>query len=145
MKRKKECHTLEVACGLVLGTGKGGLRALLAQQAANLLVGDVADLVVGLDDLAVLVADTAVAGGHERIASLVFGAYVAVDTGPAVVAFARLVLARGAVFVVALAERTADLGVVLAEFGAQGRSGDYLRGSRQSSPPKPAGQLHLPV
>jgi hypothetical protein len=64
------------------------LRFLPSKQIGDFLVGDFADLVIVLDELAVLVADTAASRLHQSIAGLVRCADVAVDTGPAFIAFA---------------------------------------------------------
>lgn len=75
--------TLEVAF-LRLGIAREGrLRFLLLQRVEDLSVGDVADLEVLLDQLAVLVADTALSIRHHGVAGIVGLADVAVDARPA--------------------------------------------------------------
>jgi hypothetical protein len=72
---------------VILGiAGERDLRDLSAQQTPDVLVGDVADLVVLLDHLASLVAYSAVTSRHESVTRLVFGTDVAVDARPALVA-----------------------------------------------------------
>ena len=61
---------------------KGGLRLLLLQGIEDLSVGNVTDLEVFLDQLAVLVADSTLAIGHHGVASIVGLADVAVDARP---------------------------------------------------------------
>lgn len=77
---------LEVTGRILCFAGKCDFRTLLPQEAGNLLVGNVADLVVVLDDLAVLVAYSTLPWFHQGIACLVVGANIAVDAGPAFVA-----------------------------------------------------------
>lgn len=74
--------TLKVASGSGFSASKSNLRTLVPKQARDLLVGDLADLVVVLNHLAVLVAYTARASLHQSIAGFVFGADIAVDAGP---------------------------------------------------------------
>lgn len=50
--------TLEVAGGVLFFTGKCYLRTLLAEQICNLRICNITDLVVVVDKLAVLIADT---------------------------------------------------------------------------------------
>ena len=70
---------LEIALFRLCIAGEGGLRLLLLQLVENLLVGDVADLEVLLDQLAVLVADSAFAIRHHGVAGIVGLADIAVD------------------------------------------------------------------
>jgi hypothetical protein len=71
--------TLKVAL-LRLGVArKGRLRFLVFQRVEDLPVGDVADLEVLLDQLTVLVADTALAVRHHGVAGIVSLADIAVD------------------------------------------------------------------
>lgn len=62
---------------------KSGLGLLLLQSIEDLSVGNVTDLEVFLDQLAVLVADSALTIRHHGVASIVGLADVAVDTRPA--------------------------------------------------------------
>lgn len=84
--------TLEIAKACLLFAGEGGLRDLSREHVQDLSVGHVAHLVVLLDGLAILVADTAFRGRHEGVASKVVGADIAVQAGPAVVALAFVTL-----------------------------------------------------
>jgi hypothetical protein len=71
--------TLEVAL-LTLGVAREGrLRFLLLQRVEDLPVRDVADLEVLFDQLAILVAHSALPIRHHSIAGVVCLAYVAVD------------------------------------------------------------------
>lgn len=81
-------RTLKVAEGILSLATEGGLGNLSVEHGEDLLVGNVAHLVILVDDLAVLVADAAIARFHESIAGIVLGANVAVDAGPSVVAVA---------------------------------------------------------
>jgi hypothetical protein len=67
------------------------LRLLIAQETCNLGIRDIAKLVVVVHNLSILIADAAIASFHERIASLVARADVAVDAGPSLVAGAEWV------------------------------------------------------
>lgn len=107
--------TLEITVFFLRLAGKGGLGLLCAEELADARVCNVADLVVMLDDLAVLVADTAIACGHEGIAYIVLGADVAVDTGPALVTAALLGVALGAVVVCAATKSTAHCYLISSE------------------------------
>ena len=79
---------MEVAKGAFPRTAKSGLGNLAVEHGQDLLVGYIAHLVVLIHDLAVLVADTAVAGLHEGITSIILGTNVAVDTRPSIVTVA---------------------------------------------------------
>ena len=78
---------MKIAGRILLLAGKCDLRLLPPKQIGDFLVGDSADLIVIFNELAVLVADTAASGFHQSIAGLVRCADIAVDTGPALVAF----------------------------------------------------------
>ena len=86
---------MEVAKGVLPLAAKGGLGDLSVEHRQDLLVRDVAHLMVLVDDLAVLVADAAIAGLHESIAGVVLGANVAVDAGPSIVAVAGVAGSHG--------------------------------------------------
>jgi hypothetical protein len=79
---------LEVARSILPFASESDLWALFPEEGGDLFVRDIADLVVVVDDLAVLVTDTAFAGSHQGVASFVFGANVAVNTGPSLIAVA---------------------------------------------------------
>jgi hypothetical protein len=77
------------------------LGLLLLEELHNLRIGDIAHLMVLLDDVAALVAYTSFVIWHERIACVVGLADIAVYPAPTCVALARLlaphrsVVARG--------------------------------------------------
>ena len=79
---------MKLAGFLFLLASERDLGLLVAQKTRNLLVYDIAYLVVVVDYFAACIADTPLLIGHQSIAGLVRGADVAVDAGPAVVAFA---------------------------------------------------------
>lgn len=81
-------RTLEVALVGLGVAGKGGLGLLVLELVEDLPVGDVTHLEVLLDQLAVLVAHSALAIGHQRVAGVVGLADIAVDAGPTVLALA---------------------------------------------------------
>lgn len=91
--------TLEVASSFASVTSECDLRNLFAQQVPNLFVGDVAHLVVVLEEIAHLVADSALVRFHQRIACPIISAHVAIDTVPAVVAVAAVAFAHRSVLV----------------------------------------------
>lgn len=91
--------TLKVASAVAGITSEGDLWDLFAEQVSDLLVGDIAHLVVVLEEVAHLVANTTLVGFHQRVACPVIGAHVAVYTIPAVVAFAAVAFAHGSVLV----------------------------------------------
>ena len=80
--------TLKVACLVVFLAGKCNLRALLAEQRGNLFVCNVAHLVVVVDNLAVLVTYATFASFHQCVTGFVVGTNIAINTCPALVAFA---------------------------------------------------------
>jgi hypothetical protein len=81
---------LKLASSILFLASEGDLRLLVAEQAGNLLVHNVANLVVVFHNLSVLIADTRIPSRHQRIASLVTSADVAVDSGPTFVALALI-------------------------------------------------------
>lgn len=89
---------MEVTSSIVRLAREGDLRSLFAEERRNLLVGDVAYLVVVVDDFAIRVADTAVSRLHQSIASLVLGANVAVNAAPAIVTLALAAVAHRSIF-----------------------------------------------
>ena len=106
--------TLEVALlgGAVAREGSLGL--LVLELVEDLPVGDVAHLVVLVDQLALLEADTALALGHHGIAGLVGLADVAVDAAPAVLALARVAVPGRSVLVAVGQGATQRRGAVVA-------------------------------
>ena len=77
------------------GTQKSEYPSMAVELVEDLLVRDVADLVVLLDEGAVGVADATLLLGHHGVARVVRLAHVAVDALPAVLALARLLPAAG--------------------------------------------------
>lgn len=105
--------TLKVA---LVGLGvarEGGLGLLVLELVEDLPVGDVAHLVVLLDQLAFLEADATLALGHHGVAGLVRLADIAVDASPAVVAVARVAASWGPVPVAIRQRATQWRGTVL--------------------------------
>jgi hypothetical protein len=90
-------HTLEGALFAVGVAGEGGLGLLLLELIENLAVGDVAHLVVLIDDQALAVTDATLALGHHGVAGVVCLANIAVYTLPALFALAVVALARQSV------------------------------------------------
>jgi hypothetical protein len=88
---------LKVAETCVLIAHKGGLGNLAFKHRKNLRVGDVAHLIVLLDDFTVLVAYTIFSSLHQGVAGLVFGADVAVDARPALITVAGITISDGSV------------------------------------------------
>ena len=89
---------MEVTFALLLLAGEGDLWLLVTQQGGDLLIGHIADLVIVIDKLAVLIANSSAAAFHECITDVISGAHIAVDSSPAVIACAALVAAHGSVF-----------------------------------------------
>lgn len=81
-------RTLEITRCIFLGAGECYFGTLFAQKCRDLFVGDVADLVVVVDDLAILVTDTTFTTFHQCVTSLVVGTDVTVDAGPTFTAVA---------------------------------------------------------
>lgn len=79
---------MELAGCILFIAGEGDLRLLVTEQTRDFFIYNIAYLIVVLHDLAVLVADTPIPGWHQCIASLVCGADIAVDSGPALVTVA---------------------------------------------------------
>lgn len=105
-------HTLEVALFAIGVAGKGGLWLLLLELIENLAVGDVAHLVVLVDDQALAVTNATLALGHHGITGVVCLADVAVYALPALFTLAVMALARQSV--VSVGQRaTQRLGAVL--------------------------------
>jgi hypothetical protein len=71
---------------------------LFAEQVGDLLVRNIARLVVVLDDITALIAYAAVAGLREGITSLVLCANIAVDSGPSFVALAFPAVSHRSIF-----------------------------------------------
>ena len=91
-------RTLEIAHLLFRLACKSSLRDLAIEHVQDLFVGDATHLVILLDDLAILITNTAIAGLHQGVAGLVLGADIAVDARPAFVAIAMLALSHLPVF-----------------------------------------------
>lgn len=102
--------TLKVALARCLVAIKGDLRLAAAEHVKNWLVGDIAHLVVMVDDVAHLIAYSAFILWHESIAVLVFGANVAVYTRPSLVTGALVAAPHRSIF--AARKRSADWCVV---------------------------------
>ncbi len=79
---------MEIASLILLFTSKRDFWTLLAEQRRDLLVGDIADLIVVVHNLTILVTDTAFAGFHECVAGFIVSTDVAIDASPALVAIA---------------------------------------------------------
>lgn len=137
-------RTLEIASLFLCIACECHFWALLSQKSGDLLVGNVADLMILVDNLAVGVADAAITSRGHDIADFVGCAHVAVDTGPAVVAFA--VAATTLWPILALRQRATHCSQSVSSVkGVMGGARGVARGLRQSSPPKPGGQSHLPL
>ena len=78
--------------------GESYLGALFPQEVGDLPVGNVAYLVVVVDDFSIGIADTAISSFHQSITCLVLCTHVAVDPIPAVVALACSAVAHLSVF-----------------------------------------------
>lgn len=106
--------TLKVAFGVLFCTGKGNLWFPRQEHVDDFTVGDFAHLMVLLREYTLLVANTTLLIGHQRIAGCVGVTDVAVDTVPTIFA-----LAAGILFadwaIDAIRQRTAyRLGAVIA-------------------------------
>ena len=97
-------HTLEVALFAVGVAGEGGLGLLLLELVKNFAVGDVAHLVVLVDDQTLAITDATLALGHHGVAGVICLADVAVYTLPTLFALAVVALARQSV--VSIGQRT---------------------------------------
>lgn len=106
--------TLEVALVGVCIARESGLGLLVLELVEDLPVGDVAHLVVLLDQLALLEADATLALGHHGVAGLVGLADIAVDASPAVFAVARVATSWSPVAVAVRQRATQRRGAVLA-------------------------------
>lgn len=100
-------RTLKVALATLLGAGEGRLRLLLLELIQDLPVRDVTHLEVLIDQLSLLVAHTALAFGHERVACLVRLAHIAVYALPSFTALAVLLLPSRS-SVAAIGQRAAE-------------------------------------
>lgn len=98
---------MKVACGIIGLASEGDFGTLFTKEGSDLAIGDIADLVIVVDNLAVLVAHSAISCLHQGVASLIFGADIAVNTRPTFVAIARLAGAHGSIFTAG--QRTANL------------------------------------
>jgi hypothetical protein len=87
--------TLEGA-SIVLGIAtKCYLRSSPIQDFDNVLVCNIAHLIVLMYDLSVLVANSSFAVWHQCITRLILGANIAVDARPSLFAFAIVALSHG--------------------------------------------------
>lgn len=77
---------------------ESSLGDLAVEHTQDLLIGNIAHLVVLLNHLAVLIADTAISSFHKGVAGIVLGADVAVDTCPSVIAVTSVALSHRSVF-----------------------------------------------
>lgn len=135
---------MEVANARFLVASKSGLRYLAVEHGEDLLVGNVAHLVVVLHDFTVLIANATIARLHQSIAGLVLGTHIAVDSSPALVAFASVAGSNRSVF--APSKRAASCSIFSRLFlSIPGGIWGYELGSRQSSPPNPSGHSHFPL
>lgn len=100
--------TVTVLLFLLFLAGECHLRDLRLKQLSDLLVCDIAHLVVVLDNLAVLIADAAVLGGSECVADVISRTDIAVDAGPAIVAVACLLRSHRSIEIL-VGERAAHL------------------------------------
>lgn len=94
-----EPHTLKVASAVAGVTRESDLWNLFAEQVSDLLVGDIAHLIIVFEKVAHLVTDASLVGFHESIARPVISAHVAVYALPAFVAVAAVAFAHGSVLV----------------------------------------------
>ncbi len=81
---------MKIADTRLLPAGEGCLRYFAIEHGKDLLVRDSAHLMVLLYNLAILITDTTIAGFHQRIACVVLGTDIAVDSSPALVTFASV-------------------------------------------------------
>lgn len=132
--------TLEVASRILLVASECDLWNFLFQKISNLPVCNLADLVILLDNFSILVAHTASALWHQCVASFVGLADVAIDSTPSFVALAVLVCSKWTIL--SICQRTTDYAKLTKV--PRRKTASILPGSRHASPPKPAGQLHLP-
>lgn len=99
--------------GAVLGVASEGyLRPPAIKDIYNLLIGDIAHLVVLMNDLSILVTDTALLGRHQGITRLILGANVAVDSSPTLFAFAIVTVSQWPI--ASICQRTAYYNLSLA-------------------------------
>jgi hypothetical protein len=82
--------TLELASRIFSFACESDFRLLVAQESGDLLVHDVANLIVLVHDLAVCITDASFVFGHEGVARFVRRTDVAVNAFPAVIAVARV-------------------------------------------------------
>ena len=85
---------MELTFGSFCVARKGGLRGLVLELVEDLTVGDVAHLVVLVDDHTLPVADAFLIIRHERTAGVVAAADIAVYALPAFVTLALLAFPR---------------------------------------------------
>lgn len=100
MISKQKARTLEVTCGIILITRESSLGFLFLKLIEDLAVRDIADLVVLLDELALLEANatfshTVLVLGHHSVTRLIGGAYIAVDAFPAIFTLTSLIPTSG--------------------------------------------------
>jgi len=89
--------TLEgTGCLLGIATERN-LRPPSIQETEDILVCNIAHLVVLVYDFPILVAHAPILGGHQRIASLILRADVAINARPAFLTFAVVALSHGPV------------------------------------------------
>ena len=83
-------HTLKVACSLFFLAGKSNLGSLFTEKVGDFLIGDFANLVVMAHNLSILIADTTFSGLYHGVAGVVLCTNITVDSGPTLVAVARV-------------------------------------------------------
>lgn len=77
---------------------EGCLGGLAVEHRKDLLIGNIAHLMVLLNNLAILITNTAIASFHKSVTSIVLSADVAVDTCPSVIAVASVALSHRSIF-----------------------------------------------
>lgn len=93
-------QTLKGTGCIVFIAGKSSLWLLSIQNLNDLPIRHVAHLVVLLDNVAALITNATFAFRHQCITCLIGFADIAVDTGPAFVALAVLILSHGPVLAI---------------------------------------------
>lgn len=111
---------MEVALLAIGVAGESGLRLLFLELVEDLAIGDVADLVVLVDDQTLTIADATLALRHHGIASIVCLANIAVYTLPTLFTLAVMTLPRQSV--VSVGERSTQRlrAILSAEAGRTG-------------------------
>lgn len=99
-------RTLETALSSRILAGKRNLSLLLLQLILDLPVGNIAHLMVLIDDQPVLITHAALTIWHHSIASIVTLTDVAMNSTPPVLAIAIFAIAQGSIF--AIGKGTAD-------------------------------------